>query len=102
MEQTNSMSISLRWKEIYSLAALSAAVSISWIAYHEYQPHLLDKFGLNELSLFLIVTKGIVLVIIPPIAGWIADVILKKTSQSINFNSNQSDPNEMKALSPTL
>jgi len=80
MEQ-NTSSISLRWNEIYSLAALSAAVSISWIAYHEYQPQLLEKFGLNELSLFLIVAKGIVLVTIPPIAGWIADAILRKTGK---------------------
>ena len=81
MEQTNSTSISLRWPEIYSLAALSAAVSISWIAYHEYQPHLLERFGLQDLSLFLVISKGIVLVIIPPVAGWIADVILRKTGK---------------------
>jgi len=81
MEKTESASLSLRWPEIYSLAALSAAVAISWIAYHEYQPHLLVMFGLQELSLFLILSKGIILVIIPPIAGWLADLILRRTGK---------------------
>lgn len=74
-------SLSLHWKEIYSLAALSSAVAFSWIAYHEYQPHLLEQFNLQELSLFLIVTKAVVLVVIPPIAGWLSDYILRKTGK---------------------
>jgi len=79
--QTQATTIGLRWREVYSLAALSAAVAISWIAYHEYQPALLDKFGLEELTNFLVVSKGIVLVLVPPIAGSLADLILRKTGR---------------------
>lgn len=36
----------LKWREVYSLALLNAAVVISWIAYHEYQPVLMEKWKL--------------------------------------------------------
>jgi len=72
----------LKWPEVYSLGALSAAVAISWIAYHEYQPHLLEEFGFGDLVVFLIVAKGIILVSIPPLAGWLSDIILKRNGKS--------------------
>ena len=72
----------LRWPEVYSLAALSAAVAISWIAYHEYQPQLLEKFNFGELAVFLVVAKGVVLVVVPPLAGWLTDVVLKRSGKS--------------------
>lgn len=71
----------VKWREIYSLAALNAAVVISWIAYHEYQPVLMEKFNFTSLVDFLIVTKAIVLVVIPPIAGLFADRIMKKNGK---------------------
>ena len=71
----------LKWPEVYSLAALNAAVVISWIAYHEYQPILIQKFNFEDLGTFLVLTKAIVLVVIPPLAGWLADVILKKNGK---------------------
>jgi len=80
-DQSHLPSSSLKWPEVYSLAALSAAVAISWIAYHEYQPHLLEKFDLGDLAVFLIVVKGIVLVLIPPLAGWLSDLILRKNGK---------------------
>jgi MFS family permease len=73
--------IALKWKEIYSLSALSAAVAFSWIAYHEYQPHLLQKFEFQELGLFLVITKAIVLVVVPPLAGWLSDALMRKTGK---------------------
>ena len=71
----------VKWREIYSLAALNASVVISWIAYHEYQPVLMEKFNFTSLIDFLIVTKAIVLVIVPPIAGLFADRIMKKNGK---------------------
>lgn len=66
-----------KWREIYSLAALNAAVVISWIAYHEYQPILMEKMQITHLIDFLVVSKALVLVLIPPFAGWLSDYILK-------------------------
>ncbi|MEM9337987.1 MAG: MFS transporter [Bacteroidota bacterium] len=71
----------LKWREVYSLAALNAAVVISWIAYHEYQPVLMEKIGINHLVDFLIVTKAVVLVFIPPFAGWLSDYLLRKNGK---------------------
>lgn len=71
----------VKWPEIYSLAALNAAVVISWIAYHEYQPILMKNLGITHLVDFMIIAKAIILVTIPPIAGWLADRILKKNGK---------------------
>ncbi|MEO1257050.1 MAG: hypothetical protein AAFY41_19525, partial [Bacteroidota bacterium] len=71
----------LKWREVYSLAALNAAVVISWIAYHEYQPVLMEKIGITHLVDFLIIAKAIILVTIPPIAGWLSDKILQKNGK---------------------
>ena len=71
----------LKWGEVYSLAALNAAVVISWIAYHEYQPILMETIGITHLVDFLIIAKAIILVTIPPIAGWLSDKILKKNGK---------------------
>ncbi|SNT04061.1 Major Facilitator Superfamily protein [Ekhidna lutea] len=72
---------SLKWKEVYSLAALNAAVVISWIAYHEYQPILMQNLGITHLVDFLIIAKAIILITIPPLAGWLADRIMKKNGK---------------------
>ncbi len=71
----------LKWNEVYSLAALNVAVVISWIAYHEYQPYLIESFEMSNLTTFLVVTKAIVLVLIPPLAGLVADRILRKNGK---------------------
>ncbi len=82
MEQTITQDRrSLKWNEVYSLAALNVAVVISWIAYHEYQPHLIENFNLGSLSNFLIITKALVLVLVPPLAGLLADRIMKKSGK---------------------
>ncbi len=71
----------LKWKEVYSLAALNAAVVISWIAYHEYQPILMEKIGITHLVDFLIISKALVLILIPPFAGLLSDYILQKNGK---------------------
>ncbi len=68
----------LPWKQIISLGSLNVALGISWIAYHEYQPHLLESFGLTDMARLLIWMKAIVLVLIPPLAGLIADRMFRK------------------------
>lgn len=73
----------LKWKEVYSLGFLNAAVAISWIAYHEYQPVLMKHLHITHLVNFLIIAKAIVLVVIPPIAGLISDFILRKSGKSM-------------------
>ncbi len=71
----------LKWREVYSLAGLNAAVVISWIAYHEYQPILIEKFDFSSLKSFLLLAQAIILVVIPPAAGLLADVIMKRSGK---------------------
>jgi hypothetical protein len=79
--QADSPVTKINWSQIWSLAGLNAAVVISWIAYHNYQPKVVQGFGLKELSFFLIVAQAIILVIIPPIAGIIGDYMIKKNGK---------------------
>ena len=68
---------STNWKQIYSLMALNAAIVISWIAYHNYQPKVLEIFHFQQLSFFLIVAQALILVFIPPLAGIVADRVIR-------------------------
>lgn len=65
------------WSQIYSLIALNAAIVISWIAYHNYQPKVLEIFHFQQLSMFLVVAQALILVLIPPVAGIIGDRVIK-------------------------
>ena len=78
MKNVEKQTISINWSQIYALAALNAAVVISWIAYHNYQPKVLEKFEYTELAGFLSIAQALVLVFIPPIAGYIGDMVIKK------------------------
>jgi MFS family permease len=72
------MTHTLKWREVFSLAGLNAAIVISWIAYHEYQPVLIEKFNFSQLAEFLVLSKAVILVFVPPLAGLLADYILTK------------------------
>jgi hypothetical protein len=65
------------WNQIYSLLALNAAIVISWIAYHNYQPKVLEIFRFQDLALFLVVAQALILIFIPPIAGVIGDRVIR-------------------------
>jgi MFS family permease len=72
MESTQSNSI--QWKQMASLNALYASVIIGWIAYHRYQPVLLEKFELTQYAALLVWVQAIILVVTPPIAGKLGDM----------------------------
>lgn len=63
----------IHWRQLWSLAALYGSVVIGWIAYQNYQPKLLVKFEVTGFSFLLMVFQGIILVITPPVAGWLGD-----------------------------
>ncbi|MBS1681339.1 MAG: hypothetical protein JST48_06485 [Bacteroidetes bacterium] len=71
------------WSQVYSLLALNAAIVISWIAYHNFQPQILELFHFTELKLFLIIAQGLILVLIPPVAGVVGDFMIKKNGNSL-------------------
>ena len=63
----------IQWKQLWSLAALYGSIVIGWIAYHNYQPKLLEKFNFTDFSFSLTLVQALILVITPPIAGKIGD-----------------------------
>jgi MFS family permease len=63
----------IQWKQLWSLVALYASVIIGWIAYYNYQPILLHKYNFTDLTLFLFIAQGIIMVVTPPIAGLLGD-----------------------------
>ena len=71
MENTQTQNI--QWKQMASLIALYASVIIGWIAYHRYQPALLETFGLTKYGYFLVWAQALILIITPPIAGYLGD-----------------------------
>ena len=81
MKNNQTSTTNIKWPEIWSLAALNASIVICWIAYHEYQPKLLIGFGLTDLALLLVYAKAIILVVIPPIAGFVSDKLILKNNK---------------------
>lgn len=81
MDHITTSKTNIKWPELWSLAALNASIVICWIAYHEYQPKLLAGFGLIDLALLLVYAKAIILVVIPPIAGFISDKLILKNNR---------------------
>lgn len=65
--------IDIQWPQLLSLAALYSSIIIGWIAYYNYQPILLRAYKFENLSFFLLVAQGIILVVTPPIAGLFGD-----------------------------
>ncbi len=61
------------WKQLLSLTLLYASVIIGWIAYYNYQPQLLENYNFTDLTLFLFIVQGIIMVITPMIAGRLGD-----------------------------
>ncbi len=84
----------IHWKAILSLIFLDLAILISWMAYHEFQPALLGLFKFTEFAVPLAILQGLILFVTPPIAGLVADRMIKKggnrlpvVSIGINFVS---------------
>lgn len=74
----NSTTSEIRWGAIVSLLFLDLAILISWLAYHEYQPKLLDKFRFLDFALPLTILQGVILFVTPPLAGLAADRLSRK------------------------
>jgi len=82
MELTQSRNIG--WNKIFALAALDAAIVISWTAYHNFQPKLIQHFHFEHLSGFVSIAQSIVMLAVPLLAGWATDYYRKKTGSGFS------------------
>lgn len=72
-EKSSEGTLDIQWPQLLSLAALYSSIIIGWIAYYNYQPILLKAYRFENLSFFLLIAQGIILVVTPPIAGRFGD-----------------------------
>lgn len=75
------MTNKIKIPELIALILLNISLIISWIAYNEYQPVLVEKFGLEHLTDVLIIGKALVLILIPILAGYLTDYLMKKNNK---------------------
>lgn len=66
------------------MLVLEIFVTISWLAYHEYQPSILSQFGFGSYAVEFAVLQAFILVLTPPIAGWISDRAQGKNGSFLN------------------
>ncbi len=71
----------IKLPEVIALVLLNISLIISWVAYNEYQPVLVQKFGLEHLSDVLLFGKAIILIIIPVLAGFMTDYLMKRNKK---------------------
>ncbi|MEP7195276.1 MAG: MFS transporter [Saprospiraceae bacterium] len=80
------MSISrINKNALFSALSLHIVVLICWVAYTFYQPKLFMDFGFEDLSIQYENIQKILLVLIPPIAGFIADKYFGKKEKLLLF-----------------
>lgn len=72
------MKSKIKYPELIALVMLNISVIISWMAYNEYHPVIIQKFGLDSMANSLKLFKAIILVLIPVVAGFLTDYILSK------------------------
>jgi MFS family permease len=72
----------INWQKVYAITLLNSAIVICWMAYHFFQPKILSQFGLEAAANTVNSGKAIVLVVVPPIAGFIADVLARKLGKN--------------------
>lgn len=75
----------IQWRQIWCLMGLDAAIVLSWLAYHKYQPQLVLQFGFQEYTLVLAIVQGLVLCLTPPLAGWISDRVRSQKGSRLSI-----------------
>jgi len=71
------------WPQVIALLILDICVIISWIAYHEFQPSIIESFGLTDFAFEFTIWSFLIIVITPGIAGLVADNISQKTGKRL-------------------
>lgn len=73
-----------RWEVIFALAALDGGIVISWLAYHNFQPKLIQHFHFEQLETFVLIAQSVVMLTIPLLAGWLTDFYRRKSGSNFS------------------
>lgn len=64
----------IAWLQVWGLAGLQGAISLTWVIYNLYLPQFLEQFGFApEFGLVLLVTENVLGVAIEPLMGSLSD-----------------------------
>lgn len=66
------------WRQVWGLAALLAAIILSWMAYGFYQPKILQELDFVELASWLGIVQGLLVAVIEPLIGKLSDRIQQR------------------------
>jgi hypothetical protein len=68
----------ISWALVCALAAVQLVVTSGWMAYAQFQPKLLERFGLTELASPLALYLGLTGSILSPAVGWLGDRVARR------------------------
>ncbi|MBE9049313.1 MFS transporter [Nostocales cyanobacterium LEGE 11386] len=66
------------WRQVWGLAALLAAIILSWMAYGFYQPKILQELEFVQLASWLGIVQGLLVAVIEPLIGRLSDRIQQR------------------------
>jgi hypothetical protein len=62
------------WTQVFGLAALQAAISLSWLVYNLYLPQLLAQFGFPvAIATTLLIIESLLAILMEPLMGGLSD-----------------------------
>jgi MFS family permease len=73
----------IRWRQVWGLAAMVAAIVFSWMAYGFYQPVILNQLGFTQLASSLAIIQGFLGAAIEPWVGAISDRFLHRVGSRL-------------------
>ena len=72
MKKSQSQSLIL-WRQVGGVAALQAAITLTWMLYRLYLPQLLARFGFAGFDRGITILEDSLAITIEPFAGWLSD-----------------------------
>lgn len=73
------------WRQVWGLAALHAAINLSWTVYNFYQPKILIQYNFIDLGSKLWILQGVLGAFIDPLMGGLADRIKQWTGNAFSL-----------------
>jgi Na+/melibiose symporter-like transporter len=71
---TSKSSLNILWVQVWALAAVQGAITLTWIIYNAYLPQLLTQFGFSaSLAVGLLVVENALAVVLEPLMGGLSD-----------------------------
>jgi MFS family permease len=75
----------LQWRSLLGLAALQAAIALTWVVYNAYLVQLLGRFGFPaSWATNLLVVESCLAVVLEPVMGWLSDRTANRANSTLS------------------